>query len=107
MPEKKIYILLGHPDREGMCRSIADTYEKAAQKAGPGMMMSFVVAGIVCALAALCYSELSSMVPVAAIDWLPEIDWRLSLSISVSVIASPADGPPMLAVSMLTVAGSR
>ncbi len=37
----------------------------AAQKAGPGMMMSFVVAGIVCALAALCYSELSSMVPVA------------------------------------------
>src|SRR5918912_1427732 len=37
----------------------------AAQKAGPGMMLSFVVAGIVCALAALCYSELSSMVPVA------------------------------------------
>ena len=37
----------------------------AAQKAGPGMMLSFVVAGLVCALAALCYSELSSMVPVA------------------------------------------
>src|SRR5436309_13480010 len=37
----------------------------AAQKAGPGMMLSFVVAGIVCALAALCYSELASMVPVA------------------------------------------
>jgi APA family basic amino acid/polyamine antiporter len=37
----------------------------AAQKAGPGMMMSFVIAGVVCALAALCYSELSSMVPVA------------------------------------------
>src|SRR3954454_22526254 len=37
----------------------------AAQKAGPGMMISFVVAGIVCALAALCYSELASMVPVA------------------------------------------
>ena len=37
----------------------------AAQKAGPGMMLSFIVAGVVCALAALCYSELSSMVPVA------------------------------------------
>ena len=37
----------------------------AAQKAGPGMMVSFIVAGIVCALAALCYSELASMVPVA------------------------------------------
>lgn len=38
---------------------------QAAQKAGPGMMASFVIAGIVCALAALCYSELASMVPVA------------------------------------------
>lgn len=37
----------------------------AAQKAGPGMMLSFVLAGLVCAVAALCYSELASMVPVA------------------------------------------
>src|SRR5947208_12829795 len=37
----------------------------AAQKAGPGMMISFIIAGVVCALAALCYSELASMVPVA------------------------------------------
>jgi APA family basic amino acid/polyamine antiporter len=38
---------------------------EAAQKAGPGMMISFVIAGFVCAVAALCYSELASMVPVA------------------------------------------
>src|SRR5678809_230173 len=38
---------------------------EAAQKAGPGMMLSFVIAGVVCAVAALCYSELASMVPVA------------------------------------------
>ena len=38
---------------------------EAAQKAGPGMLLSFVVAGFVCAVAALCYSELASMVPVA------------------------------------------
>src|ERR1700760_1683923 len=38
---------------------------EAAQKAGPGMMVSFVVAGVICAVAALCYSELAAMVPVA------------------------------------------
>ncbi|MEA2999990.1 MAG: basic amino acid/polyamine antiporter, family [Sphingomonadales bacterium] len=37
----------------------------AAQKAGPGMMISFIIAGAVCAVAALCYAELASMVPVA------------------------------------------
>src|ERR1700728_317558 len=38
---------------------------EAAQKAGPGMLFSFIIAGFVCAVAALCYSELASMVPVA------------------------------------------
>jgi APA family basic amino acid/polyamine antiporter len=38
---------------------------EAAQKAGPAMMISFVIAGFVCAVAALCYAELASMVPVA------------------------------------------
>src|SRR4051812_29831183 len=38
---------------------------EAAQKAGPGMMISFCIAGFVCAVAALCYSELASMVPVS------------------------------------------
>lgn len=36
----------------------------AAQHAGPGIVFSFVVAAIVCALAAMCYSEFSSTVPV-------------------------------------------
>ena len=38
---------------------------EAAQKAGPGMLLSFLVAGFICAVAALCYSELASMVPVS------------------------------------------
>lgn len=38
---------------------------EAAQKAGPGMMVAFIIAGFVCAVAALCYSELASMVPVS------------------------------------------
>ena len=37
----------------------------AHDKAGPGLILSFVVAGIGCALAALCYAEFASMVPVA------------------------------------------
>jgi basic amino acid/polyamine antiporter, APA family len=38
---------------------------EAAQKAGPGMMISFIIAGAVCAVAALCYAEMASMVPVS------------------------------------------
>ena len=33
--------------------------------AGPGLILSFCVAGFGCALAALCYGEFASMVPVA------------------------------------------
>ena len=36
-----------------------------AQKAGPGLTIAFIVAGAVCVVAALCYSEIASMVPVA------------------------------------------
>jgi APA family basic amino acid/polyamine antiporter len=38
---------------------------EAAQKAGPGMMLSFIIAGAVSACAALCYAELAAMVPVS------------------------------------------
>src|SRR5262249_19253142 len=31
----------------------------------PGMMLSFVIAGVVCAVAALCYAEMAAMVPVS------------------------------------------
>src|SRR5262249_26331323 len=37
----------------------------AAQDAGPAIMLSFVVAGIGCLFAALCYAEFASMAPVA------------------------------------------
>src|SRR6201984_3115817 len=33
--------------------------------AGPALMLSYVVAGITCVFAALCYAEFASMVPVA------------------------------------------
>ncbi|MDI6906268.1 MAG: amino acid permease [Thermoanaerobacterales bacterium] len=37
----------------------------AAQYAGPGLVISFVLAGLAAALAALVYAELASMIPVA------------------------------------------
>ena len=37
----------------------------AKEVAGPALMLSYVVAGLACVFAALCYSELASMVPVA------------------------------------------
>jgi len=36
-----------------------------AQKAGPGLMLAFVIAGAVCIVAALCYAEIAAMIPVA------------------------------------------
>lgn len=36
-----------------------------AQKAGPGLMIAFAVAGAVCIVAALCYAEIAAMIPVA------------------------------------------
>ncbi len=37
----------------------------AAKYAGPAVALSFIVAGITCAFAALCYSEFASLIPIA------------------------------------------
>src|SRR5499426_1038538 len=37
----------------------------AAQYAGPGIVLSFCLAGLGCLFAGLCYAEFSSMIPVA------------------------------------------
>jgi basic amino acid/polyamine antiporter, APA family len=36
-----------------------------AQKAGPGLILAFAIAGAICVVAALCYAEIASMLPVA------------------------------------------
>src|ERR1700704_3077486 len=41
------------------------TGHAAAEHAGPAISLSFVLAGIVCAFAGLCYAEMASTVPVA------------------------------------------
>lgn len=66
----------------------------ASEHAGPAIALSFVVAGIACGLAALCYAEFASSVPVAGsaytfsyaslgefIAWI--IGWDLILEFSV------------------------
>ena len=71
---------------------------EAAQKAGPGMMLSFVIAAIVCGLAALAYAELAAMVPVSGsaytysygvmgelIAWI--VGWALVLEYAIGATA--------------------
>ena len=66
-----------------------------AERAGPGLMLSFVIAGAVCGFSALAYAELAAMVPVAGsaytysyavlgelIAWL--VGWNLILEYAVS-----------------------
>lgn len=69
-----------------------------ANLAGPAVLLSFVVAGIVCACAALAYAELSTMMPAAgsaytysyavlgeAVAWI--VGWSLILEYSLVVSA--------------------
>ena len=41
------------------------TGQAAAEHAGPAIMLSFVIAGIACAFAGLCYAEFAAMLPVS------------------------------------------
>lgn len=70
----------------------------AAFKAGPAIILSFLLAGIACAFAALCYSELAAMIPLSGsaytyaytafgeiIAWI--IGWNLILEYVVATSA--------------------
>src|SRR5262249_54259138 len=41
------------------------TGQAAAQYAGPAIMLSYVLAGLGCAFAGLCYAEFASLIPIA------------------------------------------
>jgi APA family basic amino acid/polyamine antiporter len=87
----------------------------AQQTAGPALMLSYCVAGLVCIFAALCYAEFASMVPVAGsaytyayatlgelFAWI--IGWDLILEYAVSS-ATVADGWSGYFQSLLNVFG--
>ena len=76
------------------------TGEAAGTKAGPAVALSFVFSGIACALAALCYAEFASTVPVAGsaytfsyaslgefIAWVIGWDLILELALGASTVA--------------------
>ncbi len=91
------------------------TGEAAAGYAGPAVALSYVVGGIVCALAALCYAEFASTVPVAGsaytfsyaslgefVAWL--IGWDLILEFTLGA-ATVAKGWSGYLVSVLDLVG--
>ncbi|MDQ3864214.1 MAG: amino acid permease [Actinomycetota bacterium] len=93
------------------------TGEAAAGYAGPAVALSYVVGGIVCALAALCYAEFASSVPVAGsaytfsyaslgefIAWL--IGWDLILEFTLGA-ATVAKGWSGYLVSVLEIVGIK
>jgi basic amino acid/polyamine antiporter, APA family len=41
------------------------TGQAAAQYAGPGIVLSFIISGFACGFAGLCYAEFASMIPIA------------------------------------------
>ncbi len=73
----------------------------AANDAGPGVLVSFAVAGVACALAAFCYAEFASMAPVAGsaytyayatlgelIAWIIGWDLILEYAMSAATVAA-------------------
>ncbi|MGX2993904.1 amino acid permease [Streptomyces sp. JNUCC 64] len=89
----------------------------AKETAGPAVALSFVVAGVVCALAALCYAEFASTVPVAGSAytfayaslgefpaWLIGWDLILELALGCAVVAVGWSG---YIQSLLDTAGVR
>ncbi len=73
----------------------------AAEDAGPGILVSFLIAGVGCALAAFCYAEFASLAPVAGsaytyayatlgelLAWIIGWDLILEYAMSAAVVAS-------------------
>ncbi|GAA1819772.1 amino acid permease [Planosporangium flavigriseum] len=76
------------------------TGQQAAINAGPAIVLSFVIAGVVCALAAMCYAEFASTVPVAGsaytfsyatlgefVAWIIGWDLCLELALGAAVVS--------------------
>jgi APA family basic amino acid/polyamine antiporter len=77
----------------------------AANYAGPGIVISFVIAALGCALAGLCYAEFASMIPVAGsaytysyatmgefIAWIIGWDLVLEYAVGSATVASSWSG---------------
>jgi basic amino acid/polyamine antiporter, APA family len=106
------------------------TGQAAAQFAGPGIVISFVMAGIACGFAGLCYAEFASMIPIAGsaytysyatlgelIAWIIGWDLILEYAFGAATVAVGWSGhlraflhdigvnPPVMPVSTFTLFG--
>src|SRR5947208_1435163 len=94
------------------------TGETAANRAGPSVMLSYAVAGLGCAMAALCYAEFAAMVPVAGsaytyayatlgelFAWI--IGWDLVLEYAMSCAVLSADWTKYFNVFLDVVTANR
>src|SRR6187397_867633 len=72
-----------------------------AERAGPSVVLAFIVAGIGCAFAGLCYAEFASMIPVAGsaytysyatmgelVAWIIGWDLVLEYAVAAAVVAT-------------------
>ena len=81
------------------------TGEAASAHAGPGIIFSFIIAGLLCTLAGVCYAEMAAMIPVSGsayayayatmgegIAWI--IGWALTLeyALGAGVVANGWSG---------------
>ncbi len=77
----------------------------AAEYAGPAIVVSFVVSGFACAMAALCYAEFAAMIPVAGsaysysyatmgelVGWIIGWDLVLEYAVGAATVASGWSG---------------
>ena len=87
----------------------------AAQHAGPAIVLAFVLAGIGCVFAGLCYAEFASMIPIAGsaytygyatlgelMAWI--IGWDLILEYAVGNVAVAISIVPALLFSVIGLA---
>jgi len=76
-----------------------------AKQAGPGLVASFVLAGVACSMAGLCYAEFASMIPVAGsaysysyatmgelVGWIIGWDLVLEYAVGAAAVASGWSG---------------
>ncbi|MDF7674616.1 amino acid permease [Acetobacteraceae bacterium ESL0709] len=77
----------------------------AGQYAGPGVVLSFIIAAIACGFAGLCYAELAGMIPIAGsaysyayvamgegVAWIIGWDLFLEYTVNASAVASSWSG---------------
>ena len=88
-----------------MLGGVFTTIGVGAQVAGPGVVLGFLLSGVVCIFVALCYAEFASMVPVAGsaytyayatlgelVAWVIGWDLILEYGISAAPVASSWSG---------------